>query len=204
MFLVLSIAWLIQVKMKSEYKSILVVIILTLGVFTKLYIVFVLFGYFIFILKNNIKFWLFNSIDVIITSLIILFPFGILNVIKSIFIFNLDSQIREKYAIIAGGLPYYLNLFGLDKFFIPLAIVLLFIFIFISEKYANNQTNLKFALFTILDLLLMPNSMYAFLIIPIFFLLVQYYQYNYNRTKKTEKTTKEESNNETPISNVNI
>ena len=190
--------------MKSQYKSILVVTILTLGVFTKLYIAFVLLGYFIFILKNNIKLWLINSVAMLITSLIILFPFGILNVIKSIFIFNLDSQIREKYAIIAGGLPYYLNLLGLDKLFIPLAIVLLFIFIFISEKYANNQTNLKFAIFTILDLLLMPNSMYEFLIIPIFFLLVQYYQNNYNRSEKAEETTIEESNKETPPSNVSI
>ena len=179
MFLNLAIAWYVHTKVQSDYKYYLTVIILTLGVFTKLYIAFVLVGYFIYVLRENIKLFVSNFFVSLITAILVIYPFGVFNVVKSVFLFNMDNTIRGKYAIIQGGLPYYLDILGLSFLFIPLAIICVVIFSLISEKYAKNQLNLKLAIFSILNLLLMPNSAYAFFIIPCFFLLIQYYQNNY-------------------------
>lgn len=200
MFFILSLAWYVHTKFESDKKYYLTVIILTLGIFTKLFIAFVLLGYFIYVLRENLKLFVTNMFVSLITAIIVLFPFGIINVVKSVFLFNVDVTIRGKYAIIQGGLPYYLDLLGLSYLFIPLAIICVIAFLLISEKYAKNQLNLKLAIFSILNLLLMPNSVYAFFIIPCFFLLIQYYQNNYTLNSTTsEKLLSTEEITDNPV-----
>lgn len=176
MCLFLALAWWVHVKVDSKYKYPLVVFILTLGVLTKLYIAFVLVGYFVYIFKKDIKLWIINGVVGGLTTIIVLFPFNIIAVLKAIFLFHADLAIRENYATIQGGIPSYLELLGLGIIFIPLAIILVFVFLFLSEKYAKDQIELKLAVFTTINLILLPSSGYSFFAIPSFFLLVQYYR----------------------------
>ncbi len=188
MCLFLAIAWFIHVKNNTKYKHYLVTIVLTLGVLTKLYVAFVLLAYFVYIFKDDIREWIINTIIGLITTAIVLFPFSIIDVLKSIFVFQVDLNIRENYATIQGGLPTYLTLFGLKWLFIPLAIILVIVFLYLSEIYAHDEINLKLALFTVINLVLLPSSGYAFFIIPCFFLLTQYY-INYHEIHNNEKIT---------------
>ena len=179
MCLLLSLAWLVYNKFDSTYKHPLITIILTLAVLTKLYVAFVLLGYFVYVLKKDIYPWIINGIIGLITTLIVIFPFGIVNVLSSIFLFHVDLNIREGYATIQGGIPTYLELLNLKILFIPLAIILVLLFLYLCEIYAQDQLNLKLAVFTTLNLVLLPSSGYAFFIIPSFFLLSQYYLNHY-------------------------
>lgn len=186
MVLFLAIAWYVHVKSSSKYKNYIITIILTMGVLTKLYIAFVLVGYFVYIFKDDIKQWTINGLIGGITGLVIMFPFGIINVLKSIFLFHVDLQIRQEYATIQGGIPTYLELIGLKALYVPIAIILALAFLYVCQIYAKNQINLKFAVFTTLTLVLLPTSGYAFFIIPTFFLLTQYY-INHSKIHSEEK-----------------
>lgn len=188
MCLFLALAWWTHLKFDSKYKYPIVIILLTLGVLTKLYIAFVLIGYFVYIFKKDIKLWIINGLIGGFTAVIVLLPFNIIDVIKSIFLFQVNITLRENYATIQGGIPSYLNLLGLDWLFVPLAILLVLLFLILSEKYAENQIELKFAIFTIINLVLLPSSDYAFFIIPSFFILVQYYKNHQSHNSKAIKT----------------
>lgn len=176
MCLFLSLAWWVHYKSNYKYKNTIVIILISLGTLTKLYLAFVLVGYFFYIFKSDIRSWIINGFVVIIVFLVCLFPFGILNVVKSIFIFHADLQIRANYATIQGGLTIYLMLFHITNLFIPIAILLSLLFLYLSNKYANS-IELKFGLLTILNLILLPNAGYQFFSIPIFFLLVSFYNH---------------------------
>ena len=176
MCLFLAIAWFIHYKVESEKKYPLVVIVLTLGVLTKLYVAFVLLAYFVYIFKKDVRLWITNGILGAVIAIIVSIPFSVIDVVKSILLFHVDLNIREGYATIQGGIPTYLELFGLNILFIPIAVVLVILFLYLSEKYAHNQLNLKLAVFTTICLVLLPSSGYSFFIIPSFFLLAQYYQ----------------------------
>ena len=176
MVIFLALALWVQLRITNNVKYPLIIFILTLGVFTKLYLAFVLLGYFVYVFKSNIKFLVINSIVSVFTAIIVMIPFGISNVIKSIFIFQVNLNIRSNYATIQGGIPRYLGLVNLNWINIPLSLILVIIFIIICEKYAKDEINIKFTLFTILNLTLLPVSGYEFFIIPGFFMLYDYYQ----------------------------
>lgn len=178
----LAIAWYIHEKIDNKYKYPLVTIFLTLGALSKLYLLFVLMGYFIYVFRKNFKLWLQNGLISLSVILITIIPFGIYNVINSIFIFHMDLAIRKSFAVIQGGIPLYLNIFNLDWIFIPLAVVLTIIFMIISDKVAKDQLKMKISIFCILNLVLLPSSEYAFFFIPGLLLLLQYYE---NHLKKT-------------------
>jgi hypothetical protein len=185
----LTMAWYIYYNVNSKYKHTIVVIILTLGVLTKLFIAFVLGAYFIYIFKRDLKLWIINTIVGLITTAIVIIPFSIFDVLKSMLFFHVDLDTRGEYATIQGGLPTYLSLFGLNWLFIPLAVILVMLFLFISEKYAKDEIELKLTIFTILNLILLPNSGYSFFMIPSVFILVQYYKNHYSlHNKNLEKT----------------
>ena len=133
MCLLLSLAWFVYNKVDTNYKHSLVTIILTLAVLTKLYVAFVLLAYFVYVLKKDVYLWIINGVIGVITTIIIIFPFGINNVLSSIFLFHVDLSIREGYATIQGGLPTYLELLNLKILFIPLAIILVLIFLYLCE-----------------------------------------------------------------------
>ena len=172
----LSLAWFVQVKVNSKYKSLIVTFILSLGILTKMFIAFVLVGYFFYILKANIKLWIINILIDVSTMVLVTAPFGVLNVIKSIFLFNVNLGYRSTYATIQGGITIYLLLFNLQWLYIPLALILTFIFLFFSDRFAKNQMELKFTLFTLLSLLILPNSNFSLFMIPIFFYFVHYFK----------------------------
>ena len=182
----LSLAWYVHLKSNYRYKSVLVTFLITLGILTKLFVAFVLLGYFIYIFRTNLKLWIINAISVTITGFLVIIPFGILNVIKSIFIFHVDLSVRANYATIQGGLTIYLMLLHLTSLFIPVAILLTIFFLYICNKYFE-QIELKFGIFTILNLLVLPDSNYAFFIIPVFFLLLYFYKQLYKNYILYEK-----------------
>ncbi len=176
MCLFLSLAWWTHYKSNYKYKNTIVIILMTLGTLTKLYLAFVLLGYFVYIFKSDIRSWIINGLVATFIFILCLFPFGILNVIRSMVLFHINLNIRANYATIQGGLTIYLILFHIINLFIPIAIILSIIFLYLSNKYANS-IELKFGFLTILNLILLPDAGYQFFIIPIFFLLVSFYNH---------------------------
>lgn len=176
----LAIAWYIHVKVETDYKYPLITVVLTLGSFTKMYLVFVLVAYFFYVFKNDIHLWITNGIISLVTSVIVIFPFGIINVIDSIIIFQINLDMRKIYATLQGGLPLYLDMLHLDWIYTPLAFILTLVFLIVSEKYAKNQLELKISTFLILNLILLPSSAYAFFYLPGLLMLLQYYTNHLN------------------------
>ena len=181
----LAIAWAIHEKINNKSKYPLVTIFLTIGVFSKLFLLFTLFGYFAIVFRSNIKLWVQNGLISLGVAILIIFPFGYKDVINSIFIFHVDLSLRKSFAIIQGGIPLYLDIFHLDWLFIPLAFTLTGVFIVISDKYVPDQLKLKISIFSILNLVLLPSSEYAFFFIPGLLLLLQYYENHLDKYNKS-------------------
>lgn len=160
----------------QKYKHMTVVILLTLGVLTKLFIVFVLAGYFVYVFKSEIILWVQYTILGSVLSFIIMYPFNILAVIDSAFFFHSDLDTRTQFATIQGGLPVLLEPLGLGMFYFYLAGILIVIFL-IFVWYYSKDINYQFIILTLLSLLILPSSVYAFMIIPVYFMLITYCSY---------------------------
>ncbi|MHA2363900.1 MAG: hypothetical protein ACXAC7_08070 [Candidatus Hodarchaeales archaeon] len=179
----LALAWWCYIHLKEPYKHPAVVVMLTLGVLTKLYIVIVLLGYFFYVFQKNYRQWIGYTLLGGITGLLVMLPFNIEAVIRSVFFFHSNITEREQYATIQGGLPVLLELLGLNILYIPLVIGLTGIFIGLAWYYAEQQKGcneeyciliVKFIILTLLTISLLPSSVFAFFIIPTYFFLCLY------------------------------
>lgn len=178
MCFLLAIAWYIHLNIDSTkwYKYPLITFVFTLAVLTKLYLAFVLAGYFLFVLKEDLIRWGQNILVGIITTVLVIVPFDFWGVINSIFLFHSNLDYREDFATIQGGIPAILEILGYRDLFLYVAIIYSLIVLIFSYYYAKDQLALNFCVLSIFFLLLLPSSVFAFFIIPSFFMLAQYFE----------------------------
>ena len=103
-----------------------------------------------------------------------MFPFNIIAVIQNAIFFHSDLDMRDQFATIQGGIPVYLEVLGLGQFYFLVAILLALVFFGFAWYFSPIDLNNRFILLTLLCLLLLPNSVYAFFIIPFYFALINY------------------------------
>jgi hypothetical protein len=186
MVLFLALAWWCYKKLTNPKRDIMVIIFLTLGSLTKLFLVVVLFAYIYYIIFPDIKKTIFLTALSLILVLIVLIPFNIGEVINSTLLFHSQLDDRESLTKIQGALPAILLIFGFQNYYIPLGGLLAVIFLLLAQKYSP-IIDQRLIFLTIFANLLLPNSVYAFFMVSAFYFLTNYF---------TNITTDKNVNNE--------
>ena len=179
-------AWWAYERLTNPYKDVITVLLLSAGVLTKMFVLFVLMGYFIYVFQKEIRKWFLYSLLVGCVELFIMLPFNILAVIHSVFFFNTDFADIAQYAVIQGSIPAVLQILGIGILFVPIAIILTGVFIIVVWYYSPDNLYLEMIVFTLLALSLLPNTVYAFFAIPFYFCLILYNS-NYQHGLSEEK-----------------